>query len=510
MPALTDPQYIEILKGFGFGLDTTDDALKTQGRAVTYETVDDEVKELTFKDDSFPLIRFYAGQSKETGSDEFQWNQRTSIGGGTYDSWSTNELGAVERTSSINRLTERVAYLTEAYGTLDTLTMQKNTMAVARDELRPAVWRMDRTKSFGFWEANSIFSPRQFNGFESWVNRNGPSHAFDMASADFGGLDANGFTNVNMLQKAFVRAGKLMNNLKNGQGKLTRVYMNRSSGAQIDENYNSGLVTSFVELSNLSNGTKYAGQLIGGFSNRFGAENNATAILTDQYIREDEDLRVYEIEAAAVPDAIQPTATFRPATVTATGGVASLAEQTRFNAAFAGAMHYYVEGVNERGLPSLAFTVTPITIAVGTLDKVTLAIAASGSNQETSYKIYRSFPGATPGDKTKARLVTQVAKDASGTTSFVDLNKFMPGGAKAYGFDDTVPAAEYIQIKHTIKNYSVELPRSITAMARKPFGFADSMGMAMPYHRRAVKFYNLFPANGLWSPTKGQRDVDWN
>lgn len=110
-------------------------------------------------------------------------------------------------------------------------------------------------------------------------------------------------------------------------------------------------------------------------------------------------------------------------------GVAAADTSSKFGAVHAGNYYYAVAGVNKAGESTLAKS-AQVAVAAG--DKVTLTIQPSAGGTETGYAVYRSAlnGGNANGD---FRLMCRVAKAAGGgNTTYVDLNRDIPGTSKAY------------------------------------------------------------------------------
>lgn len=484
----------EVLKTLGLQYAGTDVAQQTQGSALVTQDMDPVVKELTYGQNSHPILDEVQSTSTETGNELFEWTDKTSTGWIEGQSRSSRAAEASEITSQYNKRTDRVKYYATTWGTFDTLTELKNALPAVNQEDVSALINVKNDQSLDIWEGNSLVSPLAPNGYDYYMDNFAPArNTIDMGTAAYSALDANGFSNPLDIERAARAAGIAVSDPSIGHGATTRLYMSAAQATDLDNAKD--FFTTFVQLNDGPGNTKFTGVLKGGFNNRFGANGAATALVVDRYIRDGALLKPRSTRL--VPGEVQSVTT-KPASVTAAVATATALEATRFTAAFYGLMTYFVAGINAQGMES---TLEPITATVSAANtKITLTINQSAGAQETGYAIYRTFPGAAL-DANNARLIGRVAKTGAATT-FIDLNKKLPGAVTAYSWDDTVPGG-FLMVRHSLKWRSVDLPRTAAGLAKKPMGAFTTMGLALPYYTRAARLVNFVPRAGGFSPTLG-------
>ena len=184
-------------------------------------------------------------------------------------------------------------------------------------------------------------------------------------------------------------------------------------------------------------------------------------------------------------------AALAPAAVTA--AAAANEATSRFNAPRAGAYFYHVAGLNERG-ESTVVTTAQVTVAAG--GRITLTIQPSAGGQETGYAIYRSRQNGTnaPAD---ARLIKRVPKAGSGNTTFVDVNREIPGATMA-AMVNMAPGADNIAWRQLLP--MTKFPFFPTQRVTKPWAQLLFGYLRITKLRQNVLFRNIVPTASAWKP----------
>ena len=123
-----------------------------------------------------------------------------------------------------------------------------------------------------------------------------------------------------------------------------------------------------------------------------------------------------------------------PATVVATPSVGAVAGSNFLDNAsgtytwtVAGNYQYAVEAYAPG---TVSLPVLSLVVALATGGDISIAIGASSGNTEAYYKVYRSRKGGTS-DLTDFRYIGMIAKNPSGTTTFLDKNFYIAGSSTA-------------------------------------------------------------------------------
>ncbi|SMF93913.1 hypothetical protein SAMN02949497_1209 [Methylomagnum ishizawai] len=185
-------------------------------------------------------------------------------------------------------------------------------------------------------------------------------------------------------------------------------------------------------------------------------------------------------------------------TITPQGVAAACASDasSQFTAGRAGNYYYAVEAIDAQGQGySPVVKTTQTAISAG--QKCTLTITASSAGTETGYRVFRSRQDAanTTGDM---RLVAVVPK-AGSTTTYVDLNRNIPGtfSAPIVDLERASDAIGWRQFQPMIK---IPLPFGIGLMPvyswfQFLFGY---LRITNPKRHGYIK--NILPANAAWRP----------
>lgn len=123
---------------------------------------------------------------------------------------------------------------------------------------------------------------------------------------------------------------------------------------------------------------------------------------------------------------------------------------------------------------------------------IDVEIAASASNKETHYKIYRSRKAGST-DANDYRLVA-VVKKAGATTTWTDLNTVIPGSSYATILTPEPSSLRWVQMLPMTK-----IPFALNDLSYKWGAFlVGALRVALPKHHGVVR--NIIPTGALWKP----------
>lgn len=185
---------------------------------------------------------------------------------------------------------------------------------------------------------------------------------------------------------------------------------------------------------------------------------------------------------------------FKPASIT---GVAANDTASTFTASRAGGYYYAVAGIGSTGQGQTEIVKSSqITVAAG--KKVTLTITKSSSGLESGYAIYRGRQDGT--DATDDfRLMCVIPRQAGNTTTYVDLNRDIPGTCKVplLNLDSTADAIGWRQYQPMTK---IPLPFGnggvpVISWFQFLFGY---LRITKPKHHGYIK--NILPRSAQWRP----------
>lgn len=210
--------------------------------------------------------------------------------------------------------------------------------------------------------------------------------------------------------------------------------------------------------------------------------------MPDVFVRDSDWMKPFEAMPDTTPIAAANAAN-RPSTVTAAH---TSDASSAFSTAQAGNYYYLVAGITSAGQSTGVIT-SQVAVAAG--DKVTLTIAASAGGAETGYAIYRSRQNGTNA-ASDFRLMTRIPRTASSTT-YVDLNRQIPGTSKAYilNMKSGANAITWRQLLPMLKFPLYPTVSATVPWAQLLFGF-----LRIAKRRHHVVITNVLPNGAQWRP----------
>jgi hypothetical protein len=177
-------------------------------------------------------------------------------------------------------------------------------------------------------------------------------------------------------------------------------------------------------------------------------------------------------------------------------GVAAGDASSQFTASRAGNYYYAVASIGATG-QGLSQISKSAQIAVAAGQKVTLTITASAGATESGYAVYRSRQNGTNADA-DFRLMGYVKKTGA-TTTYVDLNRDIPGTVKV-PLLNLGPNADAIGWRQFQPMTKIPLPFGIGGVPviswfQFLFGY---LRVTKPKHHGYIK--NILPSNAKWRP----------
>lgn len=216
----------------------------------------------------------------------------------------------------------------------------------------------------------------------------------------------------------------------------------------------------------------------------------------DTFIHDEEHPMVYPFEVNFSATATA-NAAFKPASVTA---VAAPDVESMFSTGRGGNYYYGVAAIGANGEGMTAITKTTQT-AVAPGDKVTLTITQSAAGTESGYAIYRSRQDGT--DAAADMRLVKIIKKSGATTTFVDLNRDIPGTV-SIPLLNLGPSADAIGWRQFQPMTKIPLPFGVGGVPviswfQFLFGY---LRVTKPKHHGYIK--NILPSNAKWRPFKDE------
>lgn len=458
--AMSDLQSLKKALESGYG---TDVSSLTGGRALTIQSLDTTLQATLADNNHFRLFNSLAKSDATASVDE--WTEASDQGG--FLGGSTNsELGAIStaqgsyarRVGMAKYLMTQcqVSFVQSLQGTIvesEAIENQMGTLRLLRD-----------TEHLSFYGDSSVV-PTEYDGIVTQIEGLGSAdHVLD--------AEARSLRSINLINKAAATVAGVGN-----FGTPTDLFMSPLVQADFDTDLDAAFR---VSLSGTGQDI-IKGSPVKGIRTSWGDIRTQP----DVFIQDEGQQAPFELSYAAVAAANA----FVPVSVT---GVAASDSSSKFGAGHAGNYYYAVTGVNKDG-QSVVVKSEQIAVAAG--DKVTLTITASAAGTETGYAIYRSRLNGT--DATSDfRLVKRIAK-VGATTTFVDLNRDIPGTSKAFILNLT-PGHSAITWRKLFPLTRFQLyPTSAAVIpwALLMFGY-----LRISKRRHHVVIKNVLPNGAVWRP----------
>lgn len=385
----------------GYG---TDVSTLTGGSAFRVQSLDRTMQATIQENKHFRLFNELAKTGAGATVDE--WTEQSGVGGFLGGSTNT-ETGIIEEsTGTYARRVGMVKYLMTKRQVSLASTLGNNIANSEAIEQQAGAKQLLTDAEFLCFDGDEAVVPTEFSGIYAQILAGVNAGQVDGGNI----LDAEGqsLASINLVNQAAAQISR-----RDNFGTPTHLFMSQLVQADFD----TGLDPAFrVPLPNVPNGGIMLGAPVNGIRTSWGD----VAACPDVFINDGDQAMPFEVlypTLAAANAGMKPTLALAAASDTG----------SKFGAAHAGNYYYLVTGVNAKG-QSTGVISAQQAVAAG--EKVTLTITASAGGQETGYAIYRSRKNGTnaPND---FRLVTRVAK-AGATTTYVDLNRDIPGTTKAY------------------------------------------------------------------------------
>lgn len=450
----------------GYG---TDVSTLTGGSAFRIQSLDRTMQATIQENKHFRLFNELAKSGAGATVDE--WTEQSGVGGFLGGSTNT-ETGIIEEsTGAYARRVGMVKYLMTKRQVSLVSTLGNNIANSEAIEQQAGAKQLLTDAEFLCFDGDEAVVPTEFSGIYAQILAGVNAGQVDGGNI----LDAEGqsLASINLVNQAAAQVSR-----RDNFGTPTHLFMSQLVQADFD----TGLDPAFrVPLPNVPNGGIMLGAPVNGIRTSWGD----IAACPDVFINEGDQATPFEVlypTLAAANAGMQPTVAKAVASDTA----------SKFAAAHAGNYYYLVTGVSAKGQSTGVITAQQ---AVAAGEKVTLTITASAGGLETGYAIYRSRKNGTnaPSD---FRLVARVPK-AGATTTFVDLNRDIPGTTKAYVLNMSAGdhAINWRQLLPMMKFPLYPTNAAVIPWAQLMFGY---LRITKRRHHAVIK--NILPNGAKWKP----------
>ncbi len=451
----------------GYG---TDVASLNGGGALRIQSLDKTMQATIQENKHFKLFNELAKANAGATVDE--WTEQSGVGGFLGGSTNT-ETGVInEATGTYARRVGLVKYLMTKRQVSLVSTLGNNLASSEAIEQQAGAKQLLTDAEYLCFEGDSAVVPTEFDGIYAQIYAGVLAGQVDTSNI----LDANAqsLNSISLVNDAAAQVSR-----RDNFGTPTHLFMSQ----QVQADFDTGLDPAFrVSLNNVPNGGISLGSPVVGIRTSWGD----VSTVNDVFINDGDQTVPFQVTYPALATAntgLKPTLALD----------ASVSDASSNFAAGQGGNYYYlVTGLNANGQSD---GVISAQTAVAAGKKVTLTITASAGGQETGYAIYRSRLNGTNAAN-DFRLMARVAK-AGATTTYVDLNRDIPGTTKAYVLNMSAGdhAINWRQLLPMMKFPLYPTNAAVIPWAQLMFGY---LRITKRRHHAVIK--NILPAKAKWKP----------
>lgn len=401
------------------------------GNALRPESLEATLRILTFSQGHVKLWKDIPKLPAYSTSEEY--TVQTSYGGENGPFTREGELPSVQD-AAYERRVELIKYLGTQREISHPATLVRNAFGniVARETQNGAVWLMERLERNLFRGQASVI-PESFDGIDEQIMRDPFAQANNV-------LDLRG-------------------------GVITEDVIEEATNVVV-ENYGLASALYLAPRAHSDMSKQFYTRQRGTFGQRDGTigftakmmETNAgdIALRGNMFLRSGKNNGIKSAPASA-------TGPGAPAAPTAGNfGTAGANAGSLFTAADAGTYQYKVTALNRFGESAPAQETSGVAVVAG--DGVTLVITdGAGTEPATGYRIYRSRAGGAAGTE-QMMIDIPRASPAAATTTFVDVNQYLPGTSRAYLLQMNLQSMSFRQLAPMMKIPLATLAASIRWM----------------------------------------------
>lgn len=468
----------ELIKALEASNYQTDVATLTGGGALGVQSLDTAMKTTVQENEHFTLFNRLQQTSATNIVDEY--TRQTNVGGFLGGSTNT-QMGVVRAAQGeYSREVGLVKFLMTLRQVGYVLNIGKNIVEATAVEERNGALQLLTDSEYLLFHGDADACPTQFDGiFKILEQEIADGKMSDDNVVDLQGQRLDSVEPLSQVNVAVSRYGSW--------GRSTDIFLPNS----VQNDLNQGLDPAYRWVPGNGNTP-----VLGGHVEGIRLQNGVLKTNMDTFIHDEENPMVYPFEVN-FPEIAVGNAAIKPASIT--GAEASDAS-SQFTSTRAGNYYYAVAAIDGNG-KGLSEITKSAQVAVAGGEKVTLTITASASKAETGYAIYRSRQNGT--DDVKDFRLMKVVKKAGNTTTFVDLNRDIPGTV-CVPLLNMAPNADAIGWRQFQPMTKIPLPFGVGGMPviswfQFLFGF---LRVTKPKHHGYIK--NILPSNARWRPHQGE------
>lgn len=464
----------ELMKALQASNYQTDVATLTGGGALGVQSLDTAMKTTIQENEHFVLFNRLQKTGATNIVDEFV--RQSGVGGFLGGSTNT-QMGVVRAAQGdYSREVGLVKFLMSLRQVGYVLNIGKNILEATAVEERNGALQLLTDAEYLLFEGNAGASPTQYDGIFKQIDDT--IAAGEMSGDNVVDLQGTVLDSVDPFSSINVAVSRY-----GSWGRSTDAFLPNS----VQNDLNKSLDPAYRWMPGGGNTP-----VLGGHVEGIRLQNGVLKTNMDTFLHDEAHpmVQAFEVTQSAIATA---NVAFKPASLT---GVAAADSASQFTAARAGNYYYAVEAIGPNG-EGMTQVTKSAQIAVAAGDKVTLTITQSAGATETGYRIFRSKQNGT-NTTADFRLMT-VVKKTGATTTYVDLNRDIPGTVKV-PLLNLGPSADAIGWRQFQPMTKIPLPFGVGGVPviswfQFLFGY---LRITKPKHHGYVK--NILPSNATWRP----------
>jgi hypothetical protein len=445
----------------GYG---TDVATLQGGGALRIQSLESTMLSTIQENQHFALFNELAKTNATATVDE--WTEQSSVGGFLGGSTNTETGDIPQATGDYARRVGLVKFLMTRREVSYVSVVGNNIVEAEAIEAQNGALQLLTDAEFLCFEGDASVVPTEYDGIGVQIaSLNDEEHIFDN--------EGKPLNSIHLPSKAAAMISSYGN-----FGRATHIFASQHVQSDFDTHldpaYRVSLTGSPQELM--------LGAPVKGLSTSWGN----IKMIPDIFVRDEDRQAPFELE---FPSLATQNDSFQPVSVT---GASATNTSSKFGAPHAGNYYYAVAGVNAQGQSHI---VASAQVAVAAGKAITLTITRSASATETGYVIYRSRQNGTNG-VSDFRQMARIPV-AGATTTFVDLNREIPGTTKAYILNMTsgMKAITWRQFLPMTKFPLYPTSKATIPWAQLLFGY---LRIGKRKHHAVIK--NIVPTGASWKP----------
>ena len=459
----------ELRKALDSGGYGTDVSTLTGGAALRIQSLDKTMQTVIQENKHFRL--FNKLPKTKPGATVDEWTEQSGVGG--FPGGSTNtETGIIaDATGVYARRVGLVKYLMTRRQVSFVETLIDNIVSAQATEQANGAKQLLSDAEFLMFEGDSSVVPTEFDGISAQMQAGVNQGLVDGSAI----IDARGnnLTGIGSIADATATISGYGN-----FGTATDIFWPPLVQSDMDKNIDPAFR---VALDNSPNSIS-----LGTSVRALRTSNGDLTTNQDVFIRDEKQKTPFELR---FPPVAATQASLQPSSVTyaQAGNISSL-----FSALQGGMYYYLVAGINAAGTSTGLLSGQ---VAIGAGQANTITINASIAGLETGYVIYRSRLNGTNA-LSDLREMVRIPRTGA-TTTYVDLNRDLPGTARAYIMNLTPSDTAVIwrQLLPMVKFQLYPTASAVLPWAQLLFGY-----MRISKRRHLVVIKNIVPSGAAWNP----------